>query len=255
MAKSIFRCTVVQNNALSPKVHEIIFKSNRRIKFEAGQFLSVIIPHKVSFLHAQKRMYSLAAPAEISYQEGYRLCVKHVPDGLGSSYVCALKPGDEFDVTAPYGDFVFHKPKAGRGAVFIATGSGIAPIRSILLSKEFQEHRPLHSLVVFGGRDEKEILYPELTRETGVDVIASLSQAGKGWEGFHGRVTDWIRSRPKGGVIAWHDTDFYLCGNPAMIEEVTRILIQGFGVSPTAIYAEAFSSSIQNAELSDSKAA
>jgi NAD(P)H-flavin reductase len=68
-------------------------------------------------------------------------------------------------------------------------------------------------------------------------VIPCLTQPEKIWKGFKGRVTDYLRAETD--LVRWARTDFYLCGNPAMVEQV-RAFLQACGVSARAIRSECF---------------
>lgn len=239
MSGGIIRSTVIQNTLITPTVTELVFKPDRAFNYEPGQFITTVIPPKDGVFQLFKRMYSLASPVEEAKKEGYRLCVKIVPNGVGSNYIAGLKAGDTLKISAPYGDFIYKTQSHRRNVCFISTGTGIAPMRSMLLSKEFKSHHPERALLLYGARDEQEILYPELKDLPQVQVVHALSAPRADWNGFRGRVTDYLKSLPKDWH--WHDTDFYLCGAGQMTLDVYRILVQGFGVSPTSIHSEAFS--------------
>src|SRR5205823_6638853 len=72
----------------------------------------------------------------------------------------------------------------------------------------------------------------------GVESVVALSQPTDQWKGFRGRVTDYLRSLPSDWP--WHTTDFYLCGNGEMLDEVRKILLGGRGVDPRSVHLEAY---------------
>jgi ferredoxin-NADP reductase len=216
-------------------------QTKKPIRFEAGQFVAVKIPN------GPKRLYSFASPPGGLFSPNeFELCVKYLPGGAGSEYLKALKPGDSMEVWGPYGDFVYETDPA-RSACLIATGTGIAPMRSIVLSKQFQKDPPVSTTLFFGARDHSDILYPGVFEKAGCEVIYALTQASQqierigGPQIFKGRITNYLESLPQ--HTDFRRTDFYLCGNSEMIADVTAILTQGFGVSLQAIHAEAFGSS------------
>src|SRR3954451_19967505 len=117
MKPSEFRCTVKAFRMLTPTVFETTFATEQPLPFEAGQFISVIIPGAGPKGRDLRRAYSIASGPETVPVE---LCVKLVEDGPGTNYLHSLKPGDPFRIMAPYGDFVHH-PKPDRYVCFIAT--------------------------------------------------------------------------------------------------------------------------------------
>ncbi len=230
------KCKVIETRWATPSVFLIRFKPSRLFSFLPGQFISVVIPTPSGPV---KRCYSLASSPEESRSGAYELCVKLVAGGVGSTFLAKLRPGAEFEALAPFGNFTYRPVEPGRGVVFVCTGSGIAPFRAIAASRLYQESRPTHGIVLYGARDEKEILYERDLRQLGLEMTAAVSNPSPTWEGFKGRVTDYLRSM--GPDFPWHKTDFYLCGNGPMVQDVVAILQGGRGVATSAIHRENFS--------------
>jgi CDP-4-dehydro-6-deoxyglucose reductase len=150
-----------------------------------------------------------------------------------------LRPGDRFRAFATYGDFTY-EPKVGRAACFIATGTGIAPFRSMVFSKAFQENAPTQAFCLLGVREEEEVIYTDEFRGVpGLTWVAAVSRPSDNgtWTGFKGRVTDWLRAQ--GESFPWKETEFYLCGNGAMIDE-TKALLAERGVEKSSIHQEIY---------------
>lgn len=249
LAKKI-RCTITHKVWHTPTVLGIRFESNKKFKFEPGQFLSISVPHRDGKSRPLRRAYSFAQGTRASYKQGYELCVKIVDGGAGTGHLATLNIGDQFEAHAPYGDFVYRAPEDGRGVCFVCTGTGIAPFRSMILSPEFQEAPPERALCVFGVRTEQEILYIGELEKAGVPTVNAISKPTIHLTGdlaspsdtvqlYPGRVTDYLRSLPQ--TWPWHQTDFYICGNGEMVLEVVTILEGGHGVDTKNIYREAFS--------------
>ncbi len=213
-------CEVKSFRMLTPTVFELNFEMSQPVVFEAGQFISIVIPGAGPKGRDLRRAYSIASGPEVRPVE---LCVKLVEEGPGTNYLFGLRPGDVFRGFAPYGDFTF-EPRDGRHACFISTGTGVAPFRSMVLSKEFQERPPASTSLLLGVRDEAELLYmEEMESLPGLKWVPAVSRPSTGkWTGFKGRVTDYLRTR--GDDYPWTETDYYLCGGSAMIDEVKQIL-------------------------------
>jgi NAD(P)H-flavin reductase len=228
-------CCVLLNHWLTPTVFELKFKTEQALLFQAGQFLSLVIPGAGPKGRDLRRAYSIASPPESTTLS---LCVKQVEKGPGTTYLAELKPGDSFKIYAPYGDFIY-KSKSNPSVFFIATGTGISPFRSMLFSQSFQENPPKNLTCLLGVQNESELLYQdELSQALNKSWIPALSRPNTlNWKGFKGRVTDYLRSLP--ASCSWKNTDYYLCGNGQMIEEVKDFLLKN-AVLKTDIHQEVY---------------
>lgn len=246
MAAKEFKCRVTEHRQITPTVFELLFEPEFAgtpgpegpidFAFEAGQFVSVIIPGAGPNGRDLRRAYSIASPPHVWPIE---LCVKLVEKGPGTNYLNKLRAGDEFKGFAPYGDFVY-EPKADRMAVFISTGTGIAPFRAMALSQAYAEAPPNFTLCLLGVRHEDEILYQEdLDRVPGLKFVCAVSQPMGDWPGFKGRVTDYLRRPDVDAELDWANADFYLCGSGPMIAEVKTLLAEK-GVAKEAIHQEKY---------------
>lgn len=231
---------LVSKKSLTADVIEFLFRPEPEFAFQPGQFISIVVPGRGPGGRDLRRAYSIASSPEL-LREGrpvFELCVKLVEGGPGTQYLNSLKIGEKLTGMAPFGDFVY-KPKSGRHALFIATGTGIAPFRAMALSRVFREQPPASTRILFGARNEGDLLYTEELNSVlgGENYIQALSRAGGEWSGVRGRVTDWLRQNQ--AEIAWKDTEFYLCGNGAMIDEVKQILAAE-GVEKPSIHQEVY---------------
>lgn len=224
---------------LTPTVFEIGFDTDNPVEFIGGQFISIVIPGAGPNGRDLRRAYSIASEPS---QRPVELCVKLVEKGPGTNYLYKLRPGDVFKGVAPYGDFVF-EPKPGKHACFISTGTGIAPFRSILLSKSFSENLPPSATCLLGVRGEEELLYDEELSKLAwgnqkLRWVTAVSQSkDPNYKGFRGRVTDYMRTL--GNDYPWLETDYYLCGAGAMIDEIKKLLAEK-GVQKESILQEVY---------------
>ena len=222
-----FQARVVSVNRLTSSVIQLLFAPDRGLDFLGGQYVSLYVPTETGFV---RRPYSLAGPNE--------LCIKVYPDGLGSRFVESLRPGDRFEAMGAYGHFVYRKPEAGRSVCFIGTGTGLAPLKAIIESREFRRDLPSDAILLQGARTQADLLYKGVFDKAGIREVHALSQPGREWAGFRGRVTDFLRSLPSDWP--WKDVDFYLCGNADMVLEVERLLVHGRGVPKSSVFHEIF---------------
>src|SRR6202158_6167545 len=105
------------------------------------------------------RAYSIASPPEDDNR--FALCLNRVQDGFMSNYLCDMKVGEEIRCQGPFGDFILRPPL--RDTVFIATGTGIAPFRSMLnwLLADPVRHEDKQLWLLFGNRTAEDIYYHE----------------------------------------------------------------------------------------------
>src|SRR5580704_6873471 len=123
-----FTARLIRSTALSEftKYLEFEMQSVSRFGFVAGQWLSF----KTNEPSGEEitRAYSIASPP--GEDNRFALCLNRVLDGFMSNFLCDMKTGDEVACSGPFGDFILRPPM--RDTVFIATGTGIAPFRSML---------------------------------------------------------------------------------------------------------------------------
>jgi NAD(P)H-flavin reductase len=237
MAATEYLCNVKGFRMLSPTVFELKFETEQPLEFVAGQFISIVIPGAGPHGRDLRRAYSIASPPEMRPIE---LCIKYVEGGPGTTYLYALREGMTFKGVAPYGTFVYKTPPE-RDACFIATGTGIAPFRAMMASKQYQSAPPRKAHCFVGVRMEDELLYTSELREMESDkrlnLIEAVSRPTDAWSGFRGRVTDYIRTL--GNDFNWKETEYYLCGNGEMITEVVQLLTEK-GVPKEQIHKEKY---------------
>lgn len=193
--------------------------------FTAGQFVSFSV-HKEGLPFPVTRPYSIASPPAQS--ASLELLLNLVPGGPGSTYLFSLRPGDEVRCSGPAGTFLL-RDYPDRRLLFVATGTGIAPMRSMIRARL---PSPTPVVLFWGLRSERDLYYqdefadlaarfPEFTYTT------TLSRPTGQWAGEVGRVQHLVERH----VGAVDDLAVYLCGNSGMIASVVA-LIKARGVCP-----------------------
>jgi ferredoxin-NADP reductase len=203
-------------------VHHFEFEvpDREELHFTPGQFISVVEQKGEKEI---TRAYSIASPRA---GNRFDLCLNRVPNGLVSSWLFTLKPGDEVEMHEPLGYFTLRHP--GRRAVFVATGTGVAPFRSMLL-----DHLPRTGPeinLLFGVRHEQGLLYREEfealeQRYPSFRFMPTVTRPSDEWRGRTGRVQLHldealaIRTPDEAANI-----DVYICGLREMVDDVRRDL-------------------------------
>ena len=233
-------CVLTHKKQLTHDCIELHFEPKTPFDFDPGQFISIYVPGAGPGGRDLRRAYSIASAPELVRENKaiLELCVKIVEGGPGTQYLNRMAIGDTLKGMAPYGDFTY-KTKPNKHAMFISTGTGIAPFRAMIYSKIYRDHKPLSTTLLFGAREVQDLLYvDELNHEVGsAHFVKTLSKTKDEFDGFKGRVTDWMRHHS--AQIHWKETDFYICGNGAMIDEVKQILAE-HGVEKTSIHQEVY---------------
>jgi len=202
--------------------------------FDPGQFVGV--EADVAGVGLRRSPYCILSPP--GNGPDFELLLRVVADGPLSGHLAGLRPGDVVTFRGPTGRTMVPK-ELDRDLVLVATGVGIAPYYSLarhLLERGFD--RPLR--VFWGLRlvddicllDELDALardYPHFSYRI------SLSQPPADWSGLRGRVTE---SMPP-LLATLGGTQFHLCGNGAMIEELS-LALSDLGVLDKYIYKEPY---------------
>jgi ferredoxin-NADP reductase len=233
-----FAARLMRSTALSELTKHIEFemKAVPRFGFVAGQWLSF----KATKPDGEEitRAYSIASPP--SEDNRFALCLNRVQDGFTSNYLCDMKVGDEIACSGPFGDFILRPPM--RDTVFIATGTGIAPFRSMLhwLLAEESRHQGKQLSLVFGNRTEKDIYYHDeflrlASEHANFHYRPTLSRGGSEWQGLRGYVQEHVPA------IAQARTDMhaYVCGLDKMVK-ANRELLKSLGWDRKSILYEKY---------------
>lgn len=231
----LFRAQVERIRDLTHDVREIelCLKEPPAIAFKAGQFLSFEVGRD-ALNRTIVRPYSIASPPG---QQGRVLLVLNlVQGGPGSTYLFSLRVGDETQFKGPTGAFYLRDDPA-RDLLFVATGTGIAPLRSMLYALS-ERGFPRPVTLYWGLRSQRDLYYQDeleaLARaHPNISFVTTLSRPEEGWTGERGRVTPLVEAR----IASVQNLAVYLCGNEGMIKDVTAVL-QKKGLCP--IYREKY---------------
>jgi ferredoxin-NADP reductase len=226
--------TLVRARMLSPSVRELTFDPGPDHAFVPGHWVTLYLPQPSG--EPLKRQYSIASPPRADGT--FDLAVTKVENGPMSTHLHALSPGAKMRMLEAQGMFVL-EPIA-RPVVMIATGTGVAPFRSMLESMPRADGPPI--VLLFGARTEADVLYGE---ELGAlartwprfTFLPTLSRAGDAWSGRRGWVQQHVAE-----VFAktGSDVDVYVCGLTKMVKEVRSICRETHGVDRKRVHVERY---------------
>lgn len=227
MTFQTYTARLLRSISLSPLTKHLEFDMNgaSRFGFVPGQWLS--LKHNRSDGEELTRAYSIASPP--ADDERFALCLNRVQDGFMSNFLCDMKEGEEIACQGPFGDFILRPPM--RDTIFIATGTGIAPFRSMLhwVLANPARHEEKQLWLIFGSRTEADIYYHDeflqLAREhNNFHYMPTLSRGSESWTGLRGYVQEHVPKIVSGRA----DMHAYICGLDKMIK-ANRELLKALG--------------------------
>jgi len=207
------------------------FANGVRAKFQAGQYLQVLLPD------GDRRNFSMANPPHDN--DGVELHIRRIAGGRFSEAVLArIGPRDKLVVELPFGQFFLRETEMP--AILLATGTGFAPIKSIVEDASRRGNsRPMR--LYWGGRRRDDLYMLDrvakwVERVPWLSFVPVLSQAGSQWKGRTGlvhRVA--LEENPD-----MREVEVYACGNPLMIAAARKDFAREAGLPEARFYADAF---------------
>ena len=208
------------------------------IDFLAGQYVQVNTKPYGKMRQSVSRAYSISSRPEDT--DRFQLIIRLVPEGICTTWVHQhLQVGDEVEVTGPYGDFFIRDTDAD--IIFVAGGSGKAPIKSML------EHLKVTGCdrkmtYFFGARTTKDLYmtdemkaFEQVFPAFSYEPVLSHMEPDDNWQGKTGFVMPYFKDVIRDPL----KTEAYLCGSPGMINAVTKSLRE-LGVPADKIYFDSF---------------
>ncbi len=256
---------VVSNRSVATFVKEVVLEPLERVEFVPGDYLQFDIPayeeirfsdfeipapyravweaHHLFDLVARspdsgrRNNYSLACNPETEPQLRFNVRIamppigQDCPPGVGSAYMFQLKPGDTVTAIGPFGDF--HVKPTQKEMLYIAGGSGMAPIRAHVATLFETQKTARRVSFWYGARSRQEIFYDDYFKDLAskhqnfhFHVALSAPLPDDNWTGYSGMIHEvvweqYLRDHPKPGAV-----EFYLCGPPQMIRACLKMLGQ-----------------------------
>ncbi|MDP3722568.1 MAG: FAD-binding oxidoreductase [Candidatus Omnitrophota bacterium] len=207
MPPTQFRTIVERIDSLAYNVRGFRLKllEPSQVEFRAGQFIILHVPRNGGVV---KRAYSIASPPH--ERQAIELCIQHVEGGIASTYFWGLKEGASVVVSGPHGNFLLKEPLE-YDPVFMATGTGVAPLRSMI--KDLVHRRFTRDVwLLFGTRYEHALLYESEFRSLtslrhNFHYIPTVSRP-KNWQGDAGHIQQTFAKY----ITDASNKEIYLCG-------------------------------------------
>lgn len=220
-----FQLKLAESCMLAPAVRHLAFERADGAPFAVtpGQFIQIHFQYDDG--KPTKRSFSIATPVDGSGTvQRLELAVSYVEGGAATRLLGNLGTGGEIEASGPYGRFCLMDDDANRRYLLIATGTGVAPYRSMLprIEKLISGHGRSFVLL-YGARTEQELLYGE--------EFEAFAKRHPGAFVFHPCFSRSPRATPRPHDRQGHVQDMlpevapqpeqdiaYLCGNPDMID-------------------------------------
>jgi len=225
-----------------------------KVFYKPGQFLTFIFDINDK---EERRCYSLCSSTTMD--EEMAVTIKKVDGGIVSNYIYdKINTGDNVKVMLPMGNFTTDfDVNADRNIVFLAGGSGITPIMSLI--KTFLKKEPNTKLnLVYANRGQESIIfakqfdqlsiqYPEQLR-----IIHVLEKAPEDWHGFSGMldedlfgklVNEFTSGNPKSG-------EYFVCG-PQGLMDMGITTLEKLKVEKSNTHKESFVAAVNDSVKAD----
>jgi CDP-4-dehydro-6-deoxyglucose reductase len=234
---SLRTVTVVAARALTHNVRELTLDAGADFRFVAGQWVSLRIPlDNGEFV---SRSYSIASAPRADGR--FEIAVTRVEGGPGSTALHSLTAGATLEASHAQGFFTL-EPLA-RPALFIGTGTGVAPLRSMLRAALADSEADARLTLLLGVRSERDLLYGDEFSAIASEFagrfrfVPTLSRPSDAWPGRRGYVQTHASELVSelGG-----DVDAYICGLQRMVKEVRAVLKGELGFARERIHSERF---------------
>ncbi|MBU3604841.1 2Fe-2S iron-sulfur cluster-binding protein [Polynucleobacter sp. AP-Kaivos-20-H2] len=211
-----------------------------RFQFLAGQYLEFLLKD------GQRRAYSIANAPE---QEGpLELHIRHLPGGLFTDFVFgavtpALKEKDILRFEGPLGSF-FLREDSKKPIIFVAAGTGFAPIKSIIEQMRVKKiHRPIH--LYWGGRRPGDLYLGDLCKAWENEIadfkyvpVISDAFAEDGWQGR----TGFVHQAVMADHLDMKGFQVYACGAPVMVNAARNDFSSKCHLPEEEFFADSFTS-------------
>jgi len=222
-------------------VKTLRFQHEGSFTFKPGQFVMVSFDvEEEGIKKTVKRSYSISSsPAQKDFID---ITLKIYPGGAFSKFAESLKEDDVIEVLGPFGRHFYYEDGKGNDLVFVAGGTGIAPIRSIIRYL-VDNKMPANMLLFYSSKTEKDVIFKEellkIEKENynfkGIHTL-TRHEGGDSWCNEFGRIDENLFKKY---IEDLNSKKYYLCGSTEFVNNMYKILIR-LKAPKTNIFVERF---------------
>lgn len=197
---------------LRPDIWTFWVTPERPLRFIAGQYVELFIPHQTVDDRGQHRWLTISSTPQSKL---IGLTTKFPPKS--STYKNALKditPGTQLHISEPIGDFVLPKLQS-IPVILVAAGIGITPMKSMVADMTLKgEIRPLQLIHI--GRTAGDLLFEDEFLDANITYYQMLTQPPKGWSGLSGYITGErvLKIADTAAIVTPNDDTLYFLSGP-----------------------------------------
>jgi CDP-4-dehydro-6-deoxyglucose reductase, E3 len=215
---------------LTEEVIKVVLRipPNSNFNFNSGQYINIIKGDII-------RSYSIANCS--NHKNQLEFFIKRYQNGLMSKYLFEdAKINDLLRIEGPIGTF-FLRDSSFKNIVFLATGTGIAPIKSIIegLEKSYEQYQNKILWIIVGARYKEDLMWEPNSDKLNIKYIPVLSRQKKDWEGEKGYVQNIVLNQQ----IDLENTQVYACGSNNMINSAKDLFIKN-NLNEVNFFSDAF---------------
>jgi len=236
-----FDVRIVSAELIAPSVRQLVFErlDSGIVDFDPGQWVNLVLPLADGEV---RRAYSIASAPNSSNR--FEIAVTRVETGAGSKYLHDLPVGSVLSAIGPHGLFT-RLPDDPHPALFIGTGTGVTPLRS-MIQAALQRETTLPLWLLLGVRHEEDILYRQemaaLEKEhSHVRFCVTLSRPGQTWAGRSGYVQSHVPELLREiEATSGKSAHVYVCGLERMVKTVRELCRGELGVDRKRVHTERY---------------
>jgi CDP-4-dehydro-6-deoxyglucose reductase, E3 len=233
------RVTTIERLAHDVAIIRLQLPANDRLLYRAGQYVEFILRDQ------SRRSYSMAnAPHTQEEQPGIELHVRHMPGGKFTDHVFgAMKEKEILRMEGPFGSF-FLREDSDKPIIFLASGTGFAPIKAIIDHMRFK-HIERPATLYWGCRGKADLYQHDWCLQAVASMpklnyvpVLSEPKPEDDWTGRLGFVH--LAVMADFPDLSGHQV--YACGVPVMVESAQRDFVAQCDLPAEEFYADAFTS-------------
>lgn len=235
------RVASIEKAAADVAIVKLQLPATENFHFLAGQYVDILLKD------GKRRSYSMAnAPHENQQVE---LHIRHTPGGAftdaifgtGTPSANAVKVKDILRFEGPMGTF-FLREDSARPIVFLASGTGFAPIKAVIEHMKAR-HIEREAVLYWGGRRPQDLYQMELAQSWAHDLpwlsfvpVVSDAEPEDAWTGRTGFVHQAVME--DFADLSAHSV--YACGAPIVVQSALQEFVAQRGLPETEFYSDAF---------------
>lgn len=240
-----FPVTLKWSKKITPNIMHLAFEleDGSPLTYIPGQFVTFLLESDAGI---KRRSYSIASIPGTTEQT--EIAISFVEDGIASKAMFDLQPGQSLNCSGPAGRLVFRETDAPARFILVATGTGVAPYRSMLpeIERRLAEDDKLEVIVMLGMQYRADLPYADdflefAKKHPRFKFMAFLSRDELADKQPHEH-KGYVQSAFANLDLDPDEDIVFLCGNPNMIDDAFAILTDE-GFSPRSVRREKYISS------------